>query len=90
MVPMAPKGMSLREEERGPLPVEPGPWPPYRRIQPARGARIRVRAPPWPPNPIGVLLGVFASKFTNILGLIACNLIALFVIFFHVVNLHGY
>ncbi len=26
--------------------------PPYRRIQPARGARIRV-GPPWPPDPIG-------------------------------------
>ena len=43
-----------------------------------------------PPNtPIGVLVS-FTSKFTDILGLIACKLIALFLIFFHAIILHDY
>ncbi len=38
-----------------------------------------------PPNtPIGVLVG-FTSKFANNLGLVACKLITVFVIFLHVV-----
>ena len=36
------------------------------------------------------ILTSITSTFTNILGLIACKLATLFVIFLHVVNLQGY
>ncbi len=37
------------------------------------------------PLNLGFVLGKFASKFANILGLIACKLITVLVIFLHVV-----
>ncbi len=73
---MAPRGMEDL------LHATPVPW--GGEIQPGRGS-VGGRPPHGPPNLRGSFYVVLPSKFTDVLGLIACKLITVFLIFFHVV-----
>ena len=66
----------------------PCPWTQQGGARYSRERLVGGRPPPWPPQ--GFVLASFTSKFTNNLEQMACNLITLFVIFFHVIISHDY